>query len=97
VRGPITVGLYRTRGGQVIQITETGSFAYGKVGTRDDFWHLEDGKYVPARSRTARKGQPVAGPHKLDLVERVKTKRETMGGDGPPLDDAGPDPEASLP
>lgn len=77
MNGPIEIGLYRTRGGGfVAQITEIGSFAYGFVAGNQDFWHLEDGSYVPKNSKQGRNGQPVCGPHALDLIERIPVKSD---------------------
>lgn len=93
--GPIVSGLYKTRGGPIAQVltsdteqgvTGTGPFfAHGKIGgvPREVMWDQEDGRFV-------RRGS--GGPHYNDLVEQVKTvgppKGETMGGDGPPPDEA---------
>jgi len=64
----ITPGLYRMRSGNTVQIVKVdGHFAHNLT----DFWHAEDGKYVPRQSNSQRNGQPIAGPHRLDLVERI--------------------------
>lgn len=63
---PISSGIYRTHSGAIVQIYETGSFAYGRNPNsgEEDFWYFDSGKYT-------RRPAKVGAAHPLDLVDRV--------------------------
>jgi hypothetical protein len=70
---PIDTGTYAMRGGGVAEITELGTFAYGKrrlcdsAVSTEDFWQL-DGQHVPLRPAP----QPTRpGFSRYDLVRRI--------------------------
>lgn len=61
---PIDTGLYKTRDGQTAIVTDTGSFAYGRIGGTQEFWCLDSGDCLEVTR---------PGPDPRDLVSQIKT------------------------
>ena len=68
---PIRPGRYRMRNGGAAEVTEMGSFAYGRretsQGFKGDFWDKENGRRIPGEF-----GEADQQTGEYDLVERLE-------------------------